>query len=123
VEIFGWTDRIPELMSNAHLLISKAGGATVQESLAALTPLVVTQIVPGQEEGNARLLLGNNCGALAPSTAEIVATVQAAFADEGALWKTWCSNIARLRRPDAARDIAQFVLAATPAGYTAESTV
>ena len=110
VEILGWTDRLPELMCESHLLISKAGGATVQESLAARTPLVITQVIPGQEEGNAQLLTDNECGVLAPSSEAIVATVRNAFADGGTLWRKWCSNIDRIRRPDAARDIARFIL-------------
>ena len=110
VEIFGWTDQLPELMCQAHLLISKAGGATVQESLAAKTPLVMTQVVPGQEEGNARLLINNGCGHLAPTSTEIVRTVHRAFADDGALWSQWHANIALLSRPEAALKSAEFVL-------------
>ena len=39
-----------------HLVISKAGGATVQEAIAARCPMIVNQVIPGQEEGNARLI-------------------------------------------------------------------
>jgi len=35
VEILGWTNRMPELLTNHHLVITKAGGATVQEAIAA----------------------------------------------------------------------------------------
>ena len=31
IEIHGWTDRMPELVMSHHILIGKAGGATVQE--------------------------------------------------------------------------------------------
>ena len=108
--VLGWTDRLPELMCQSHLLISKAGGATVQESLAACAPMVITQVIPGQEEGNAQLLIDNDCGVLAPSLEEIIAAVRKAFADGGRLWQHWFSNIDRIRRADAARDIARFVL-------------
>jgi len=109
-EVFGWTDRMPDLICDSHLLISKAGGATVQEALAARTPMVMTQVVPGQEEGNARLLLQHRCGIMADSSDRIVAAVRAAFANDGALWGEWCANIDGLRRPNAAREIAQFIL-------------
>lgn len=115
-ELYGWTNRMPELMAAAHLLISKAGGATVQESLAACTPMVITQVVPGQEEGNARLLLENDCGALAESPPEIAAVVEKAFVNQGTLWREWHANAKCLSRPGAARAIADFVLATpTPA--------
>ncbi len=109
-QVHGWTDQLPALIGGAHLVISKAGGATVQETLAARTPLVMTQVVPGQEEGNARLLLENDCGALARSVPEIVAAVQNAFADGGAIWQKWHANTGRLSRPDAARAIGRFIL-------------
>jgi processive 1,2-diacylglycerol beta-glucosyltransferase len=113
VEILGWTDRMPELLMSHHLLISKAGGATVQEATAAKTPMIISQVVPGQEEGNARLLTENECGVVAESHAEIAAAVQEAFADDARLWRKWNTNIARLSRPCAALDIARFVLETT----------
>lgn len=110
VDVFGWTDRLPDLMCNSHLLISKAGGATVQEALAARTPMVVTQVVPGQEEGNARLLFQHRCGILAGNSSRVVTAVRGAIANNGALWREWCRNIDGLRRPNAACEIARFIL-------------
>ncbi len=110
VEVLGWTDKMPELMAGAHLLIGKAGGATVQESLAAGTPMVMTKVVPGQEEGNARLLLENGCGILARTPEEIIAAVESSFAGGGVLWLKWRANGERLSRPDAARAIARFII-------------
>ena len=48
-----------------HVVVSKAGGATTQEAIAARCPMVVNQVVPGQEEGNCELLLRHGAGALA----------------------------------------------------------
>ena len=101
---------MPALLASSHLLISKAGGATTQETLAAGCPMIVSQIAPGQEEGNAQLLTDNGAGCLALSPEAIAAAVRRAFADEAALCKEWMANIARLRRPDAARDNARFIL-------------
>jgi processive 1,2-diacylglycerol beta-glucosyltransferase len=67
VEVHGWTPHMPELLMTHHLLIERAGGAAVQETLAARTPMLITQIVPGQEEGNARLLIEEGCGAFCPT--------------------------------------------------------
>lgn len=110
VEIHGWTPDMPRLMAENHLLISKAGGATVQETLAACTPMIITQIVPGQEEGNARLILENNAGALATTATEIAAAVARAFANGGTVWKQWHKAAQSFSRPDAADRIAEFVL-------------
>ncbi len=110
LEIHGWTNQMPELLMTHHLLIGKAGGATVQETIAACTPMLLTQIVPGQEEGNAKLLLQNQCGALCETAEELGATVERLFARGGARWREWEANIRRLSKPDAAEQIAGFVL-------------
>jgi processive 1,2-diacylglycerol beta-glucosyltransferase len=109
--VLGWTDRIPELLMTHHVVISKAGGATTQESINALCPMIISQVVPGQEEGNAELLRRHGAGAVATTPLEIVGTLQRAFADDGGLWQEWRDNLRRLARPAAARDIAARVLA------------
>jgi processive 1,2-diacylglycerol beta-glucosyltransferase len=109
-DLFGWTSKMPHLMAENHLVISKAGGATVQETLAAKTPMIITQIVPGQEEGNARLILDNRAGALATTPQDISDTAQKAFANGAREWIVWQQAASSLSRPTAADDIARFVL-------------
>lgn len=110
IELHGWTDRMPTLLRTHHLLIGKAGGATVQETIAARTPMLLTGVVPGQEEGNARLLFDNDCGRLATTPEALATTVQGAFAEGATQWRRWEANITRLSRPDAALRIARVVL-------------
>jgi len=109
LEVHGWTNGMPELLMSHHLLIGKAGGATVQETIAAETPMLITQVVPGQEEGNARLLFEHACGALCPTPDALAQKVERLFANDAAEWRAWRANIARLSRPDAALRIARFV--------------
>jgi len=110
-EVLGWTDRIPELLMTHHVAVSKAGGATTQESINALCPLLVSQIVPGQEEGNYELIRRHDAGVLAETPEAIVATLHLLFADDAQLWRHWRANLRHLARPDAARTIAASVLA------------
>ena len=110
-EVLGWTKQIPELLASHHVVISKAGGATVQESIAAGCPMIMNQVAPGQEEGNADLLVRNEAGALAENQDEVVAAVERAFTDEGAVWRRWNEGMARMSRPRAAFDNANFILA------------
>jgi len=110
LKILGWTNRMPELLTNHHLVITKAGGATVQEAIAARTPPIISQVVPGQEEGNARLIVENECGCLAPGPEAILAALDNAFANGEERLKTWLSNIAKLSKPDASLQIARFIL-------------
>ena len=110
VKLIGWTREVPEMLASHHLLISKAGGATTQETIAAGCPMVISQVAPGQEEGNAQLLVDNHAGALALTPERIAQTVEEAFAEGAKVCREWTQNIARLRRPDAARDNARFIL-------------
>jgi processive 1,2-diacylglycerol beta-glucosyltransferase len=111
IQILGWTDQLPNLLLKSHLLIGKAGGATVQESIAASCPMIINHIVSGQEEGNARLIVETNSGAIAQSPTEVIARVERAFSDGARQWQEWAVNIAKLSRPRASLDIAEFVLA------------
>jgi processive 1,2-diacylglycerol beta-glucosyltransferase len=110
IDVLGWTPEMPRLMAQSHLLISKAGGATVQESLAAKTPMIITQVVPGQEEGNARLILDQEAGALATTPLEILQTTRKAFANGGREWLKWHQAATSLARPAAADETARFLL-------------
>ena len=108
--IVGWSEELPRLLRSTHLLISKAGGATVQEAIAAGCPMIVNHVIPGQEEGNARYLLEENCGTIATSQEAVVSAIEAAFANDAAQWRDWSANIAKLSRPAAALDIGRFLL-------------
>ncbi|ACB75821.1 MGDG synthase family glycosyltransferase [Opitutus terrae] len=116
--VLGWTDQIPRLLMTHHAVISKAGGATTQEAIAALCPMIVSQIVPGQEEGNYELLRRYGVGALATSPAAVLGSLRAAFADRGRVWAQWRAALWPLARPDAADDIARHVLGHFPAVST-----
>lgn len=109
VTLLGWTREIPQLLLTHHLVISKAGGATTQEALAAGCPMVVSQVVPGQEEGNYELLRRHGIGALAETPEAVVGVLRAAFAREGAVLTRWRTAVAGLRRPHAAREIVDRV--------------
>jgi len=110
IDIIGWTDELPRLLSESHVLIGKAGGATVQETIAASCPMIINHVVSGQEEGNARLMVETNSGAIALSNDEVVAQVQRAFASDAKPWREWSANISKLSRPRASLDIAEFLL-------------
>jgi len=110
-EVLGWTDRIPELLMTHHVVISKAGGATTQESIAAHCPMIVNQVVPGQEEGNYELLRRHGIGARAEGPEAVMVALRRGFANNGLIWQSWFEQVQNLARPRAALDIAEFVTA------------
>ncbi len=121
--ILGWTDQIPHLLMTHHVVISKAGGATTQEAIAARCPMIVNQIVPGQEEGNYELLRRTGAGALATTPTAVIQTLRKAFSDRGAVWLQWRNALAPIVRNDAANAIARHLIAArTPNEKTTTPT-
>ena len=103
---FGWSDRIPEFMAAAGLLITKPGGVTSAEALATGLPMVLTHPIPGPEERHARYLEELGVAVRAYSSAEIPQIVFRLLSSHERL--TEMSRRAReLARPDAAHAIAQ----------------
>ncbi|GMK40051.1 processive diacylglycerol beta-glucosyltransferase [Paenibacillus sp. CCS19] len=56
LHLFGYVDTIHELMAVADCLVTKPGGITLSEGLAAGLPLFIYRPVPGQEKNNALYL-------------------------------------------------------------------
>jgi len=89
--VMGFTDKIPELMRTADLLVTKAGPGTLAEANAAQLPVVVYDYVPGQERGNVDFVRHNGIGEVAiNSTAEVVRAVERLVKNE--------ARVAQMRR-------------------------
>jgi processive 1,2-diacylglycerol beta-glucosyltransferase len=110
LDVLGWVEDLPALLRGHHVLIGKAGGATVQESLAAHTPMLITRILPGQETGNARLLLQYGCGAHVPTSEAVVQVLTQLFQNEAEAWKRMHRNCLSLAQPGAATTNANWIL-------------
>lgn len=108
-EVLGWTERIPSLMLSSHLVISKAGGATTHECVAAGVPMIITQVIPGQEAGNGRLITEHGAGAYGLTPAAARAAVASAFADDWACWKQWKLAVDALGDAGGAGRVAELV--------------
>lgn len=56
-KVLGFVENMFEYMAAADLLISKAGGLTVAESLVVGLPMIIINPTPGQEDGNTEFLI------------------------------------------------------------------
>ncbi|MGA2175762.1 MAG: PHP domain-containing protein [Verrucomicrobiota bacterium] len=110
VRLLGWTNQMPRLMLSHHLVVTKAGGATVQEAIAGRCPMILNQVIPGQEDGNAQLVQQLDAGVVAEKNREVVEWIAKAFAGDAELWKKWRDNLTRVARPDASIRIAELAL-------------
>jgi UDP-N-acetylglucosamine:LPS N-acetylglucosamine transferase len=110
LHLLGWTNQMPQLLMSSHIVIGKAGGAAVQEAIAARCPMIINQIIPGQEEGNARIVETLGVGAVVDGKKEVARCVAGLVEDGGELWTQWRERLEKISRPDAAMRIAQLIL-------------
>ena len=106
--VFEFIDFVEDLMRLSDILISKPGGVTTAESLAAGLPMVVVDPIPGQEEANSDYILENGAGLKARSLDGLVFKISRLVADPARLGRMR-ENIRRIARPDAAFSIADAV--------------
>ena len=110
VRLIGWTRKVPQLLSRHHLVVGKAGGATVHEAIAARCPMLIHHLVPGQEEGNLALLDALGGGALVATPEALGGRVAALLADDAAGWRAMKNALAAHNRNSGAIVAAGFVL-------------
>ncbi|MFZ9941101.1 MAG: MGDG synthase family glycosyltransferase [Luteolibacter sp.] len=87
VKLIGWTRKVPQLLNRHHLVVGKAGGATVHEAIAACCPMLIHHLVPGQEEGNLRLLEKLGGGALASKPQDLLRWMENLLSHDAMAWR------------------------------------
>ncbi|MFO1497964.1 MAG: PHP domain-containing protein [Verrucomicrobiota bacterium] len=110
VQVLGWTNQMPTLLRSHHLVIGKAGGATVQEAIAACCPMIINQVIPGQEEGNAQLVADLGLGEVVATVSDMRRSVERAFTQQARRWCEWRENLTKVSQPEAALRIAELIL-------------
>lgn len=106
LKVIGWTDEMPKFIRAADVVVTKAGGATVMECIAAKKPLVITFIIPGQEQGNAELIKRYGLGIIAPSADMSISESIKYIKDNH---ETFAKQLEKASNPQAALKIAEFV--------------
>jgi processive 1,2-diacylglycerol beta-glucosyltransferase len=114
VKVFGYVDNVRQLMGAADFLVSKAGGLTLSEALAADLPVICFGSLPGQEARNERFAAMAGVALVASSEAQLHRVVVAALRDP-VLLRNIRERIHLYRRPEAARVVVEHVLGAAAA--------
>lgn len=109
VQALGFVEDVASLMRAADLLVTKAGGVTLAEAFCCGLPVVVHDVVPGQEAGNLEYVLARGAASYAPTPDALVQTV-AELAADGPRREHLAERGARLARPTAALEIATKIL-------------
>jgi 1,2-diacylglycerol 3-beta-galactosyltransferase len=105
--VYNFVKNMPTMMRAADAIVCKAGGLTVTESLACGLPLLLTDVIPGQETGNAEYVVNGGAGEMIDEPLKALETVCHWLLNDGQLLKERSINAARLGRPRAAYDIVE----------------
>ena len=108
VKVVGFVSNVFDYMQAADVLVSKPGGLTSSEALAAELPLVMLRPLPGQEERNTRYLEAGGAGVRVQNTSELVHALDALLSNPPAL-AAMRDRARRLARPAAADDVADII--------------
>jgi len=71
VKVFGLVNNMHDFMAAADVMVTKPGGLTTSEGLAMGLPMVLFDVIYGQEEWNARFLSGNEAAVKCRAIEEI----------------------------------------------------
>lgn len=109
-KVFGYVNNMPELIAAADIVVGKAGWVSLCEAFAARKPVMVIDMVPGQEEPNAELVNRHGIGWVLTDPNEAASKIGELSRKPQQL-KTQRQNLAKLSfDPAAAPKIAKFIV-------------
>lgn len=107
--IYNYVEDMSPMQHAADIVVSKAGGLIVSESLACGKPLLITDVIEGQETGNLAYVKAHNAGAEATTPITVLETLYHWLADDAARLREVAANARHIGQPRAAYDIAEIV--------------
>jgi len=110
VQVLSWVDNMHEWMAAADLLISRAGGGILAESLNSALPILVFDAPPGNERRFCQLIEENwHTGYWVRQPGQLAARINHLL-EQPADMEELRANVRRHSYPDAARVAAQAIL-------------
>ncbi len=108
LRVVRFVNNVHDYMHASDLLITKPGGLTSSEALAARLPMVLFKPLPGQEERNTRYLVQRRAAVRAKSASDLTQTVQSLLANDERRTQMRAA-MQSLSKPDAAAQIARAI--------------
>jgi processive 1,2-diacylglycerol beta-glucosyltransferase len=109
IMLYGFMDRIDELMEISTLIITKAGGLTTAEALAKGLPMVIIKPLPGQEEINTTYFLHKGAAVKITDDKRIGQFIRGLLLSASTL-RVMQEMAVRMSKPNASTEIAKLVL-------------
>ena len=109
VNLYGFVDSMPALIRASDVVITKAGGLIVSETLACQRPIIFSSAIPGQESGNVDFVTGSSAGDWAPSPEAVLKALIEWFTPDDSVAVDRRRHAEKLGRPDAAVKAADLI--------------
>ncbi|HVP20732.1 MAG TPA: glycosyltransferase, partial [Anaerolineaceae bacterium] len=116
--LYNFVSDMATLMRASDCVLGKAGGLTVTEALACGLPLILVNVIPGQETGNADYVVSGQAGDLAQDPTEVQEVIYHWLDKDKELYNLRVQNALKLGHPQAAYDVAKLAWAAAMAPVT-----
>lgn len=110
---YNLVQNMPTLMHASDFIVCKAGGLIVTESLACGLPVLLIDVIEGQETGNAEFVVNNEAGEVARKPLEMLETLFHWVHGDGKRLQTLAENARKVGRPHAANEICEQAWALT----------
>jgi 1,2-diacylglycerol 3-beta-galactosyltransferase len=111
IRVYNFVTEMGTFMRAADCVLGKAGGLTVSEALACGLPLILVDVIPGQETGNADHVVSGNAGVLAYNPTDVLEAISHWLEKDRVRYEQQARNAHRLGRPRAAFDAAELIWA------------
>jgi 1,2-diacylglycerol 3-beta-galactosyltransferase len=108
--LYEFVDQMPEFMHASDLLITKAGGLIVTEALASGLPMILIDVIPGQESGNAKFVQDGNAGFWTKNPNEFIQVLGHLFFNEKECLRQTSENAKNIGKPSSALKIAELII-------------
>ena len=108
VKLYQFVENMAPLLHAADAIICKAGGLITTEALACGLPMLIIEVIPGQEEGNASYVVEHEAGEFVKSPVEALEVIHHWLQQDGAELGMARGRAAAIGRPDAAYAIADL---------------
>lgn len=107
--IYNFVDNMPDLLQAADMIACKAGGLIVSEALACALPILLIDVIQGQETGNADHVVDGGAGSLAQEPLDALETLFHWLQHDHNLLRERARHARKLGHPKAAYEIAGMI--------------
>lgn len=108
--LYRYVNNINELMEVSDIIVTKPGGITTQEALAKRLPMVIVKPIPGQEMNNTLYLMKQQAAIKIDNPKFANEVIEDLLLINPEKLKHLSEFAGRIAKPDAALDIARFIL-------------